>query len=143
MWTHALITACIITLTVLIIWLTVRARRAQRPISRWVGVAGGTLLALILLIVSGATSRGWVMLYAPRGRALAQRLPGGAHACADRPWPAYREHGVCRLSFPQRGRTGKTPFGKQLDSTLMPYKFYGRSSDAELSAIHAYLVSLP
>lgn len=40
-------------------------------------------------------------------------------------------------------RTGKTPFGKQLDSTLMPWKAFGRASDDELSGIYSYLVSLP
>ena len=40
-------------------------------------------------------------------------------------------------------RTGKTPFGKQLDSLMMPWKTFGRASDDELSAIYTYLVSLP
>lgn len=39
-------------------------------------------------------------------------------------------------------RTGKTPFGKQLDSLQMPWKTLGRATDDELTAIHAYLVSL-
>ena len=38
-------------------------------------------------------------------------------------------------------RTGRTPF-KTLDSTLMPWKTVGRFSDDELTAIHAYLISL-
>ena len=45
--------------------------------------------------------------------------------------------------FASAMRTGKTPFGKQLDSTLMPYNFVGRATDAELTAIYKYLVSLP
>ncbi|HEX7938994.1 MAG TPA: cytochrome c [Gemmatimonadaceae bacterium] len=40
-------------------------------------------------------------------------------------------------------RTGKTPYGKMLDSTMMPWKIFGRASDDELTAIHTYLVSLP
>lgn len=39
-------------------------------------------------------------------------------------------------------RTGKTPFGRQLDSLMMPWNIYGRSTDAELTAMHAYLASL-
>lgn len=40
-------------------------------------------------------------------------------------------------------RTGKTPFGKQLDSLMMPWNIYGRATDDELTAIHHYLTSLP
>jgi mono/diheme cytochrome c family protein len=39
-------------------------------------------------------------------------------------------------------RTGTTPFGKKLDSLNMPWKIYGRATDAELTAIHTYLASL-
>jgi mono/diheme cytochrome c family protein len=39
-------------------------------------------------------------------------------------------------------RTGKTPFGKQLDSLQMPWKNLGRYSDADLTALHAYLQGL-
>ena len=39
-------------------------------------------------------------------------------------------------------RTGKTPFGKQLDSLQMPWKVYGRLTDDELTAVHRYLASL-
>jgi mono/diheme cytochrome c family protein len=39
-------------------------------------------------------------------------------------------------------RTGKTPFGKQLDSLMMPWNVYGRATDSELTAIHTYLTSL-
>jgi mono/diheme cytochrome c family protein len=39
-------------------------------------------------------------------------------------------------------RTGRTPFGKQLDSTQMPYKTIGRATDDELTAIHKYLLTL-
>lgn len=39
-------------------------------------------------------------------------------------------------------RTGTTPFGKQLDTLGMPWKIYGRATDAELTAIHSYLTSL-
>jgi len=40
-------------------------------------------------------------------------------------------------------RTGTTPFGKQLDSLMMPWNVYGRATDVELTAIHMYLASLP
>ena len=40
-------------------------------------------------------------------------------------------------------RTGKTPYGKQLDSTLMPWKTVQKLDDDELRAVHAYLTSLP
>jgi mono/diheme cytochrome c family protein len=39
-------------------------------------------------------------------------------------------------------RTGKTPFGKQLDSLQMPWKILGRATDEDLTAIHAYLKTL-
>ena len=39
-------------------------------------------------------------------------------------------------------RTGRTPFGKQLDSLAMPWNIYSRATDDELRAIHAYLTSL-
>lgn len=40
-------------------------------------------------------------------------------------------------------RTGRTPFGKQLDSLMMPWNIYGRATDSELTAIHMYLASQP
>jgi mono/diheme cytochrome c family protein len=43
--------------------------------------------------------------------------------------------------FVETLRTGKTPYGKQLGST-MPWKNIGRFSDVELRAIHAYLRSV-
>jgi mono/diheme cytochrome c family protein len=48
-----------------------------------------------------------------------------------------------REGFVTTLRTGKTPYGKMLDSTLMPWKIFGRATDDELTAIHTYLVSLP
>jgi len=50
--------------------------------------------------------------------------------------------GWTREGFITAMRTGKTPFGKQLDSNLMPYKMVGRGTDDELSAIYLYLTSL-
>jgi mono/diheme cytochrome c family protein len=41
--------------------------------------------------------------------------------------------------FVQTLRTGMTPYGRKLDSTMMPWKNIGRFSDEELEAIHAYL----
>jgi mono/diheme cytochrome c family protein len=49
--------------------------------------------------------------------------------------------GWTRDQFIAAMRTGKTPF-KTLDSTMMPWKFLGRFSDDDLTAIHAYLVGL-
>jgi mono/diheme cytochrome c family protein len=40
-------------------------------------------------------------------------------------------------------RTGVTPFGKTLDSTMMPWKNAGRLDDDELRSVYAYLKSLP
>lgn len=48
-----------------------------------------------------------------------------------------------RDQFAQTLRTGVDPFGKHLDPTLMPWKFAGRMDDDELSAVYAYLASLP
>jgi len=62
-------------------------------------------------------------------------LPKGPNLRSVKSWT--------REGFLAALRTGKTPFGKQLDSLLMPWKTFGRASDDELSAIHAYLVSLP
>jgi mono/diheme cytochrome c family protein len=39
-------------------------------------------------------------------------------------------------------RTGKTPFGKQLDTLLMPWQPLGKFPDADLIALHAYLQGL-
>lgn len=40
-------------------------------------------------------------------------------------------------------RTGETPDGRQLDSTFMPWKDYGRLSDDDLTALFLHLQSLP
>lgn len=50
--------------------------------------------------------------------------------------------GWTREGFITAMRTGVTPFGKQLDSTTMPWKFVGRGTDDELTAIYLYLSSL-
>lgn len=39
-------------------------------------------------------------------------------------------------------RSGRTPFGRQLDSLQMPWNIYGRLTDDELTAVHKYLASL-
>jgi len=59
---------CLVALTALTLWLTIRARRAARPISKWVGMSIGGIVGLVLLLVSGGSTKGLVMLYAPRGR---------------------------------------------------------------------------
>jgi mono/diheme cytochrome c family protein len=68
MLTNALIWLAVIGLTLAIVWLTLRARRASRPVSKWVGILGGGLFSLILLLVSGVSTRGMFLLYSPRGR---------------------------------------------------------------------------
>jgi mono/diheme cytochrome c family protein len=40
-------------------------------------------------------------------------------------------------------RTGKTPEGKALDAKFMPYKAYAKFSNNDLTAMHAYFLSLP
>lgn len=47
-----------------------------------------------------------------------------------------------REGFITAMRTGKTPFGKQLDSLQMPWQPLGRFSDSDLTALHAYLQAL-
>jgi mono/diheme cytochrome c family protein len=51
--------------------------------------------------------------------------------------------GWTRDQFIQTIRSGVDPFGKKLDPMMMPWKFLGRMDDDELSAVHAYLTSLP
>jgi mono/diheme cytochrome c family protein len=59
------------------------------------------------------------------------------------PGPNLRSvKGWTRDGFIATMRTGKTPFGKQLDSLQMPWNVLGRFSDDDLSALHAYLVTL-
>jgi mono/diheme cytochrome c family protein len=45
--------------------------------------------------------------------------------------------------FIETMRTGKTPYGRQLDPNFMPYKDYGRLNDDDLTAMFLYLQSLP
>jgi mono/diheme cytochrome c family protein len=59
------------------------------------------------------------------------------------PGPNLRSvKGWTREGFIAAMRTGKTPFGKQLDSLQMPWRPLGRFSDDDLTALHAYLQSL-
>jgi mono/diheme cytochrome c family protein len=48
-----------------------------------------------------------------------------------------------RDAFIATMRTGKTPFGKQLDSLKMPWVSVGRGTDGELTAMYNYLKTLP
>jgi mono/diheme cytochrome c family protein len=61
-------------------------------------------------------------------------LPKGPNLRSVKGWDAS--------GFIATMRTGKTPFGKQLDSLQMPWKVYGRLTDDELTAVHKYLASL-
>lgn len=61
-------------------------------------------------------------------------LPKGPNLRSVKGWDA--------AAFITTFRTGKTPFGRQLDSLQMPWNIYGRMTDDELTAIHKYLASL-
>ena len=61
-------------------------------------------------------------------------LPVGPNLRSVKGWTAE--------GFMATMRTGKTPFGRQLDSLQMPWKVYGRLTDDELTAVHKYLASL-
>jgi mono/diheme cytochrome c family protein len=61
-------------------------------------------------------------------------LPKGPSLRSVKNWTAEQ--------FIQTMRSGTTPFGKQLDSLMMPWNIYGRTTNDELTAIHAYLASL-
>jgi mono/diheme cytochrome c family protein len=61
-------------------------------------------------------------------------LPKGPNLRSVKGWTAE--------GFTAAMRTGKTPFGRQLDSLQMPWKIYGRLTDDELTAVHKYLASL-
>lgn len=61
-------------------------------------------------------------------------LPVGPNLRSVKGWDA--------AGFIATMRTGRTPFGRQLDSLTMPWKVYGRLTDDELTAVHKYLVSL-
>lgn len=59
------------------------------------------------------------------------------------PGPNLRSvKGWMREGFIAAMRTGKTPFGKQLDSLQMPWQVLGRFPDEDLAALHAYLGNL-
>jgi mono/diheme cytochrome c family protein len=68
MLSNAISLLILVGLTLGIVWLTLRARHLSRPVAKWAVVGAGTLFALILLVVSGVSSRGMVKVYAPRGR---------------------------------------------------------------------------
>lgn len=61
-------------------------------------------------------------------------LPKGPSLRSVKGWTAE--------GFAATMRTGKTPFGRQLDSLQMPWKIYGRLTDDELTAVHKYLANL-
>jgi mono/diheme cytochrome c family protein len=61
-------------------------------------------------------------------------LPKGPNLRSVKGWSAQ--------GFITAIRTGKTPFGRQLDSLQMPWKVYSRLTDDELTAVHKYLASL-
>jgi mono/diheme cytochrome c family protein len=45
--------------------------------------------------------------------------------------------------FIETMHTGVTPYGRQLDPNFMPYEYYSRMNDQDLTAIFSYLQSLP
>jgi len=60
----------VMALTLAVIWLTIRAFRSPRPVVKWVGVAAGTLVGPILLLVSVMAARGIIQLYSPSDRVV-------------------------------------------------------------------------
>jgi hypothetical protein len=70
------------------------------------------------------------------------KLTGGGGGVVPKGVNLRGVKGWTREGFITAMRTGKTPFGKQLDSLQMPWRFIGRATDGELSAIYSYLVSL-
>jgi len=68
MFSNAIILLIFIAITFLVAWFTWRARRSARPISKWAGIGVGALFGLIFFLVSGVSTRGMFLLYAPRGR---------------------------------------------------------------------------
>jgi mono/diheme cytochrome c family protein len=63
--TNALFLVAFIGLTLTVIWLTLRVRRSNKPVLKWLGLLGGSLVGLILLVVTSTGARGMVKLYAP------------------------------------------------------------------------------
>jgi len=70
MLTHVLVFLCFVAASALVVWLVLRARRSASPIAKWSGIVGGSLAALLLLVLTGASGRGLLYLYSPRGRAV-------------------------------------------------------------------------
>jgi mono/diheme cytochrome c family protein len=68
MLTNTLIFLTVVATTLVVAWLTMRVRHARHPAAKWSGLAAGGLFAFILLVVSGASTRGMWMLYSPHGR---------------------------------------------------------------------------
>jgi mono/diheme cytochrome c family protein len=69
-------------------------------------------------------------------------LTGGGGGVVPKAPTLRTVKGWTREGFITALRTGKTPFGKQINGRMMPYKQIGRLSDDELSAIYAYLNTL-
>jgi len=68
MLTNVLLWLIVVLLTVAFVWLVARARRLASPAAKWAAFIGGGVFALILLVLSGTSTRGMWMLYGPRGR---------------------------------------------------------------------------
>jgi mono/diheme cytochrome c family protein len=69
-------------------------------------------------------------------------LTGGGGGVMPKGPSIHSVKGWTRDGFLAAMRTGKTPYGLQLDSLMMPWTFVGRLTDAELTAMHAYLRTL-
>ena len=59
-----------VVFTLGLIWLTVRAARSPRTVPKWLGLVFGSLLSLILLIVTAAGAKGMVNLFVPSDHAV-------------------------------------------------------------------------
>lgn len=68
MFANAFVTLAVIAVTIAVAWFTLRARRAPRPVAKWMGIVGGAVVGLILVFVSVTSARGMLMLYSPRGK---------------------------------------------------------------------------
>ena len=73
---------------------------------------------------------------------LGERAEHGGGGVLPRGPSLHSVKGWTAEGFAATMRTGKTPFGRQLDSLQMPWKVYGRLTDDELTAVHKYLASL-
>ena len=142
MLTNTLITLLLLALTLVAVWLTLRARKAQKPVSKWVGLIAGAAVSLILLLVSGASARGMGMLYAPRGRPLRndisvdrtpERVARGQHIATTMCASCHTLNGQLPLSGGKNlSDEAKMPLGDLYTINLTPAGPLQNWTDAEI-----------